>query len=149
MPVQLVKYTTTFLEYSWKWLSDPEIKRLTNTPSFSKESQIEWYNSIQSKTDYLIWGLEYQNNPIGVCGLKKITLEDCEYWGYIGEKEYWGKGIGKTMMNILEEKAKKLNLHSIWLQVLKENARAIALYEKSGYKIENEEGKLIFMRKVL
>lgn len=149
MDIQLVKYDIDFLTLSWEWLNDFEIKKLTNTPDFTKEEQLEWYHTLQTKQNYLIWGIIVDLNPIGVCGLKKITLEDCEYWGYIGKKEYWGKGIGKTIMYFLEEKAKNLNLNSIWLQVMKENERAIMLYKKTGYLIENEENEMILMRKII
>ncbi len=149
MDIQIVDYDKGFLNNSWEWLNEYEIKKLTNTPDFTKEDQLRWYQSIQNKQDYLIWGIVADSTPIGVCGLKKITQEDCEYWGYIGEKEYWGKGIGRNIMNLLEEKAKDINLKSIWLQVVQDNNRAIKLYEKSGYQIEKEEKELIFMRKTL
>ncbi len=105
--------------------------------------------SIKSKKDYLIWGINTNSNKIGACGLKKITKLDCEYWGYIGEKEYWGKGIGKTMMNLVEEKARDLKLKSIWLKVLVNNERAINLYHKCDYIIEKEQGQIFLMRKIL
>ena len=149
MEIQVVNFDKIFLSHSWEWLNEPELKKLTNTPDFTQEDQLRWYESLKYKNDYLVWGILADSKPIGVCGLKKITQTDCEYWGYIGEKEYWGKGIGKSIMYLLEEEAKKLKLNSIWLQVLQENSRAILLYKKTGYQIDKIERGLIFMRKPL
>lgn len=146
--IKLTKYSKKILENSWHWLNDPEIKQLTATPDFTKEEQLEWYHSLPRKNDYLIWGITFAKEPIGVCGLKNITDHDCEYWGYIGNKEYWGRGIGKIIMTKLEDIAKDLPVKSIWLKVIKENERAIALYKKMGYEIEKEK-ELLIMRKYL
>lgn len=147
--VSLVKFDRIFLDHSWNWLNDPEIKGATNTTSFTKKSQKMWFNNLNNQSDYLIWGLSYSNLPIGVCGLKNITLTDCEYWGYIGNKEFWAKGIGEAMINLLEEKATELNLQSIWLKVLKNNMRAIKLYNKVGYFVEMSNDEFLKMRKNL
>ncbi len=49
-----------------------------------------------------------------------------------------GKGIGKFMIEFLQQKAIKLNLESISLTVNKQNTIAIKAYEKMGFdKIES------------
>ena len=150
MKIELVKYSEDFLDYSWTWLNDPEIKDMTNTTSFSKETQKEWFNTLQNRNDYIIWGIEADNIPIGACGLKNITNLDCEYWGYIGVKSFWGKGIGRIVMNLLIEYARNNDIKSIWLTVLPDNERAQKLYFKLGFKVEpNEISDLIQMRLVL
>lgn len=149
MRITLSKFNEEFLELSWVWLSDIEIKHLTNTADFTKEQQKEWYRSLRFKNDYLIWGIYADSTPIGVCGLKNITEIDCEYWGYIGNKQFWGKGIGSKIIDLMEDKARKLKILSIWLRVTKENLRAVSLYNKMGYKYEREMEFLYVMRKVL
>lgn len=149
MNVRLVTYDRSFLDHSWTWLNDSEIKKLTDTTDFTRETQKRWYDSLPSRNDYKIWGVMADKTSIGVCGLKKITREDCEYWGYIGEKDYWGKGIGRIITELMEKEARGLYLKSIWLQVLRENERAIRLYVKLGYIVESQGQELIFMRKYL
>lgn len=149
MRLKVVEYSELFLELSWTWLNDQEIKFLTDTPSFNKEDQVKWYNSLSSKSDYLIWGLMIDQLPIGVCGLKNITPVDCEFWGFIGDKQFWGKGYGAEMLNLMESKAIGLNMESMWLKVLPENIRAVKLYQKYGFKIEKESEKYFFMIKHL
>lgn len=147
--MKIVPFDLAFLELSCHWLSDPEVKALTNTPDFTREDQKKWFNNLPLEKDTLIWGIQFEDTKIGACGLRKITNTDCEYWGYIGEKTYWGKGIGTTVMQLLEQKARKMKLQSIWLKVVQDNARAIRLYQKQGYMVEEQTDNLIKMRKEL
>lgn len=149
MNIEIVKFDTTFLEYSWKWLNDPEIREMTNTPYFNKKEQENWYHRIHVTDSYLIWGIQIDKIPIGACGLKNISKIDCEYWGYIGEKEYWGNGVGSFILQKLIEKAFEMKIQSIWLKVLKSNKRAIRLYEKMEFSLEKESESFIYMRKRL
>lgn len=149
MDVKFEKFDEKYLELSWTWLNDPENKFLTNTLDFTKEQQQQWFNSLPGMKGYLIWGIKVDSVAVGACGLKNITDIDCEYWGYIGEKQYWGKGLGKEMLFLLEEEARKSGKSSIWLKVIKENIRAISLYKKFAYKIESETDALFVMRKQL
>ena len=123
-----------------------KIKKLTNTPDFTKENQLTWFSSLKSKKDYFIQGILYNNIPVGVMGLKNITQVQAEYWGYIGEIDFWGKGIGSTMMDVAIQKAKELNLEKIYLTVLEDNFRAKNLYKKFNFK-EKEGSKdgLVYM----
>ena len=54
----------------------------------------------------------------------------------IGEKEYQGKGYAKMAYKALEKYAKDwLNIRKIKLDVVKDNVRAIKLYEKLDFKV--------------
>ena len=144
--IKFVEYNETFLKKSWEWLNDPMIKQLTNTPYFTKESQLAWFNSLENKKDYFIRGILFKEIPIGVMGLKNITQIQAEYWGYIGEVDFWGKGIGSVMMNYTIQKARELNLKKIYLTVAASNLRAKKLYEKFNFKEkEVNEKKLVYM----
>ena len=48
-------------------------------------------------------------------------------------KEYWNQGIGTEMIKRIVEKAKKMKLGIIELEVISDNARAIHLYHKMGF----------------
>ncbi len=137
--IKFVNYNIDFLNHSWKWLQDSEIKKLTNTPSFTQQQQQEWFLSLKLKSDYFIRGIKYNKKMIGVVGLKNITKTLGEYWGYIGEKEYWGKGIGKEMISYIINIAKEKDLKIIYLKVNSSNKRAIRLYEKEGFFLNKEK----------
>ncbi len=148
--IQLQTYTRTFLEKSWEWLRDPYIKQMTNTPEFTNESSLKWFQALATKHYYRIWGLAYCDIPIGACGLKCDSAHNkAEYWGYIGEKSMHGKGIGKEMMRLIEAKSKELKISVLWLKVLVDNEPAIRLYNKLNYIEYNRDHQFIYMKKTL
>jgi RimJ/RimL family protein N-acetyltransferase len=74
----------------------------------------------------------------------------------IGETEYWGRGYGTDVMNVLLRFAfTEVNLRRVTLNVFEYNPRAIRSYEKAGFRHEgrmrqvlNKEGKrwdMVFM----
>lgn len=147
--ISFVEYTKTFLDKSYEWLNDPEIKYLTDTPDFTKEAQKKWFDSLEKRSDYKVWGIIFDNKPIGVVGLKHIDLQQqsAEYFGYIGEKKYWGHGIGKLMISYSITEVKKLNLQSLYLNVIKTNIRALNLYKKFNFSfVENKNSRLLLKR---
>jgi len=46
-----------------------------------------------------------------------------------------GKGVGKLLMQAMEEEAKKQGFENLWLRVYQGNHRAIRVYEKLGFKM--------------
>lgn len=49
-------------------------------------------------------------------------------------KDYWGKGIGTGIMNVLMDFARKSGAEVIELQVRSDNEAAISLYKKFGFE---------------
>lgn len=49
-------------------------------------------------------------------------------------KDYWGKGIGSGIMNVLMDFCKKSGAEVIQLEVRSDNERAIDLYKKFGFE---------------
>ncbi|WP_367399294.1 GNAT family N-acetyltransferase [Chryseobacterium sp. S0630] len=144
----LVEYTPEILSKSWDWLNEPEIKHLTSTPDFSKDDQQKWFSSLNQNPTYWVKGIRYNNNIIGVAGLKNINIDEgsAEYFGYIGEKEYWGKGLSAEIFKHIFKFAKeKLNLKSLYLKVITENTRAIKAYENAGFVKQNSTDSNIIM----
>lgn len=137
--VQYKEYDRIILNKSWEWLTDPEIKRIMHTPEMSKESQEQWYRSLKGRKDYHIEGIWRDEEPIGVIGLKNITSNDAEIFGYIGEKKYWGKAIGLDMMQRMLDYGKVLGLKSIYAKIRKDNTSSIKLHHRFGF---HEELKL-------
>ena len=55
----------------------------------------------------------------------------------IGDKSFWGRGYGTDAMHVMMRLGfDKMNLHRLWLHVYDYNQRAIASYEKCGFKRE-------------
>jgi len=145
MPLKFVEYDRRFLLASRRWLRDPEMAALTITPPFTDEEQESWFLSLPSKTNYAVWGVEFNGEPVGVVGLKGITADGAEYFGYLGDKGAWGFGHGSAMLAFAINEAKIRGCSQVHLRVWKENQRAISLYLRHGFELAREEGLLLYM----
>lgn len=56
-------------------------------------------------------------------------------------KEYFGKGVGQTLMDACFERARELTRDVMWLGVWEYNPRAQRFYEKNGFRVV---GKHVF-----
>lgn len=151
MDIQFVTFDKKFLDLSWKWLNDKENKFLTNAPNISKEQQLEWFNGLNTRTDYYIWGIIVDNQPIGAAGFKRIVNSTAHIFWYIGEKDYWGKRIGVTIASKISELGKQRGLKELLGEPIFENIRSINLLFKEGYKIVdiNLEERFYLLKKQL
>lgn len=144
--IEFVDYDRQFLNSSYRWLSDAEIKHLIASSDINREEQEKWFMNLFKRKDYYIRGIQYNGIPIGAVGIKKIFNDSGEYWGYIGEKEYWGKGIGKLMLMQMVKDARTIfSLKNLYLKVLHVNERAIGLYKSLGFTIVSDDGSFYIM----
>ena len=132
-------FTRIVLEKSWEWLSDSEIKGLTATPNFDRDTSVKWFESLKSRNDYLVKAMYYNDKPIGVFGLKNLNEIDGEAFGYIGEKEYWGKTVGVQALEYLINYGKSINLKSIYSVMLKANLHSYKLHRRLGFVNEGDK----------
>lgn len=77
-------------------------------------------------------------------GIGSVYLEDidkkhnkAEYGIFIGENAQTGRGYGTlTAKRVIRYAFEELGLHRLYLRVYEDNSRAIASYEKAGFKKE-------------
>lgn len=75
----------------------------------------------------------HQNNK--TCGLGLL----------IGDKTFWGKGVGTDACNALADFAfNTLHMRKIWLTAFCNNPNAVALYSKVGFQIEGTLKEHVF-----
>ena len=90
----------------------------------------------------------YYNYHIGNISLQDIHWIDrrAEFAGVIGEKEYWGKGIGTEAVRLLFAHGfNKLNLNRIYLGTAASNQGMKIVAEKLGMNIEAVLRKHVFL----
>ena len=129
------------LEYRVKWFNDPEVgENLILDETLNLEKTIKWFDCAQkdkSRRDFVIETVDKQ--PIGFIGFRKISKKNLSACVYIviGEKSYWGKGIGTEALSILIRWGFfELALNKIWSTVKSTNAVSLALIKKVGFKEE-------------
>lgn len=79
--------------------------------------------------------------PVGMTGIYGINWihRTCEFGVFIGVKEEQGKGYGSEAYRIMEGfGGKYLNLRKIKVFVVKENAAAVTMYRKLGFRQAGE-----------
>lgn len=143
--IEFKDFNREVLEKSWEWLNDPQIKDLTAAPDLDIESSKKWFENLKNKKDYMIKSMCYNNKPLGVVGLRNITDKDGEVFGYIGEKEYWGKTVGVQAMEYTINYGKSINLESIYSVILKKNQSSYKLHRRFGFvkEVDKDENNII------
>ena len=105
---------------------------------------------INSSEFVIIFVAEKDKRPIGLIQICDPKNEETHYWGkinagyraidiWIGEESDLGKGYGTEIMKLtIEYCFKSQGVHSIIIDPLVKNMRAIKFYEKMGFKfVEN------------
>lgn len=134
------------------WLNDPEVTRYTETGIFpaTAEDLENYYRSITgSKNDVMLAVADKKSGQhIGNVKLGPIRwIHRVATFGIlIGEKEFWGKGVGLEATRLMVEYGfYRLNLHRIDLGVFAEHEAAVNCYEKAGFKVEGRLRQDLFL----
>jgi len=128
----------------YNWINDDDVIKysLSLFRRINTEKEIEkWYSElIRDKKDITLGiFLDSTNELIGYGGICDIseTNKSGEYYIFIGEKRFWGKGIGtKVTEQILKIGFSDYKLNRIMLTVFEPNIGGLKAYKKSGFKIE-------------
>ncbi len=70
--INAVSYDRRFLDLSWQWLNDPDVRKLARVSAFSKDDQIRFFESLPLRQDYRLWGTEFDGVPVGAFGLRHM-----------------------------------------------------------------------------
>ncbi len=96
-------------------------------------------DGLQTKNHYL-YALYDGEAAVGLIWLH-AQVERPQKSGFIYDvrvdEKFRGKGYGKQIMSLIEEKARELGLTSIGLHVFAENRVARSLYEGIGYEVSS------------
>lgn len=137
---------------SVKWRNDPEVFKYTgNTYSneITIDSELSWIRSViannEEGTEYRC-AIEADGVYVGNIYLTHLTTGIGHYHIFIGNKDYWGKGVAKkASLLILSDGINKLGLQGIELSVRPENTSALNLYVKLGFVETGRTEKYIKM----
>lgn len=130
---------------SVNWRNDPKIWKLTGSRpdrTITLEDELNWIRKVTSDEKDRRFAIIADQAYVGNIYLTGIKDGEAEYHIFIGEKSYWGKGVATLASRAIIEYARHdLGLKRLELSVNENNAAAIKLYEKLGFKaIESLEG---------
>jgi ribosomal-protein-alanine N-acetyltransferase len=125
------------------WLNDQEVTRYLETGTFptTYEDLENFYQRVTGSTSDAIFAIADKKSHKHIGNVKLGPI----HWVHrramlgimIGDKTFWGKGIGEeTTRLIVEYGFARLNLHRITLGVFEEHESAIRCYQNVGFKVE-------------
>ncbi len=94
------------------------------------------------------FAMEVEGEFIGQCLLYSVDHYNgtCAIGLTIGNRDYWGKGIGSEVVVLLCDYAFRiLNIRKVWLQTTGNNHRGIRCYEKCGFATEGKQIAQVWM----
>jgi len=132
---------------SWKWRNNPKIWELTGSkPSkeITYDIEKEWIKKVINDENAKRFAILVDDKYIGNVQLTNIKDKDsAEYHIFIGDVDYWNKGIAKLASLQLIRFAKEvLGLKKIFLYVKPEHTAAIKLYKSCNFIIVSDEIKM-------
>ncbi len=136
---------------SYKWRNNPEIWKYTGKKPDKKitpEIEKEWIRNVLDDKESSRHAILVNNKYVGNIQLTNICQTDAEYHIFIGETDYWGKGVAfEASLLLLQYAQKELGLDKIYLYVSCEHLGAIKLYEKLGFMTVEQKNNTFKMEK--
>ena len=133
---------------SYKWRNDPDIWQNTGRKPdrhITEQIENEWIRKVLSEGNSSRFAIMADNAYIGNIQITNILPgEEGEYHVFIGEKNYWGKGIGTlATWQLIRYAREGLNLKRLYLFVKPNNEAAVRVYKKCGFLKVSEEIKMV------
>jgi [ribosomal protein S5]-alanine N-acetyltransferase len=133
------------------WLNDEETTRGLASgvfPSTIEELQ-RFVEGVVSNKNIVMFAICDHSDDKHIGNIKLDNFDwvsrTCELGLLIGNKNYWGKGIGSEVCRLtLEYAFSDLNIRKVSLAVYENNPAAIRLYEKLGFVTEGQLRKHVF-----
>lgn len=133
------------------WLNDPVVcagNRHAIWP-YSSSQALEYIRESQNKRDELILAIvtKADNMHIGNCSLRNInqSVHMAEVAILLGEKEYWGKGIGREAVALLIRHAfNTLNLNRVYFSTPASNIGMCKIGDALGMSREGLRRKAFY-----
>jgi RimJ/RimL family protein N-acetyltransferase len=121
-----------------RWFADPEVTRYLarDTPPTLQEEQA-WLERVAASQSELIWAVFAEDQHIGSVGLHEIDWRHrhAATGTMIGEKRWWGRGIGTEAMGLRTRFAfEELGLQKLVTRVVVGNQASRRALERVGYR---------------
>ncbi|HET8568115.1 MAG TPA: GNAT family protein [Candidatus Limnocylindria bacterium] len=128
-----------------RWASDADFAWLQwgrGPGRFDDATARAWIDRFAGAEDARLYVIEHEGRPIGFTNYRdhRPKPRSAEVGIGIGEKELWGKGLGRDALGTLvRHLVDGLGCHRVTLSVLAFNDRAIASYKALGFEVEGVE----------
>lgn len=148
LKLQILKHTDVNQTYL-NWYLDNKVTKYSNNQyrSFSIEEQKKYVNSCLANKNVDLFGIFDGDVHIGnivISGLTSIH-KSAEISYVVGNREYWGKGVGFFAVSTIIVKAKSVyKLNKLYAGVAEGNIGSQRVLEKNGFELEGRRTKHLF-----
>jgi ribosomal-protein-alanine N-acetyltransferase len=121
------------------WRNDPEVRLGALWPEspFGAREGERWLRAISRARTRVTLGVElrHEGRLVGLTNLSGIDggAASAHFGIVVGDKACWGRGIARETLGLMMERAAAMGLRRVVLEVARDNARAVALYEHFGF----------------
>ena len=140
-----------YINHFQAWVNDQEVTHFMwrGTMPSSKADAIDAFHEIRKSDNDVEFAIVAKDSgeTIGFTGLHEVNniYRSAEFRILIGEKSYWGKGVGTEALKFLCAYGfETLNLNRVSLGVNGANAGALKSYEKAGFITEGSLKQAIY-----
>lgn len=132
--------------YFCRWINDDEVIRysLSIFQKLKNNEQVKsWLvetikDSGTFKKGIFLEGTDQLIGYAGICDLSS-TNKSGEYFIFIGDKNFWGKGVGtEVTRHVLRIGFNELDLNRIMLTVSEPNVGGVKAYQRAGFRLEGK-----------
>jgi len=135
-----------------KWDNDPRVRKyarnlIPHTIDEIKKRYEPEKERIKRSINFEVWHKK-DKKLVGLAGFNHINWYDrnTNIFAIIGEKDYWGQGIGTEIAQLLIEYGfNELNLHKIKAGIFSPNKISLSVAEKGGFKYEATHKEEIYI----
>ena len=121
--------------------------------NLSVEDGVEKFKKYLENKNSFFYCAIYDDRIIGHFNFCKSRDEDKlnagEIVGFYSIEEFWGKGVGREMMNFATDKLKHMGYDEIILWVLEDNNSARRFYEKCGFIFDGTRKEIIIGKSLI
>jgi len=138
MIVSLERVSSADKKLLLDWRNSPEVSRWMSTDHvISMSEHDQWFERMLTDSSVVYWKIMTDGRPIGAVYLTDIdaSSESCVWGIYLADVDLRGRGVAQgACLLSLQHAFRQLKLSVVRCEAIRENIRAIALYESVGYK---------------
>jgi UDP-4-amino-4,6-dideoxy-N-acetyl-beta-L-altrosamine N-acetyltransferase len=130
-----------------RWRNHEGVRRwMYSDHLISKKEHLRFIDGLRDDSRNYFWKVEDQDGGIGVISLNKIDLKNKNaYLGIYANPDCPKKGAGKILIDLLKRLCFEIvKLHSLRLEVIEGNNRAVRFYRKMGFRREGRLKEFVF-----